>query len=260
MKRLVSGLLISSISLLPLSAMADHPPKRLLKNFMAFSALGTTGKLADFDVNVAVYGALPNGKTTTKDNPALDKIFADKFNLAAIVMKGDEIVYERYNSQKGIDSHFPLLGMSMSKTAAGAAVGALLCDGRLKSLDDKAGDYSSFLKTTPYRDVSVRNILQMNSGVSPIGRSDEKRFNRKARGVAKFSGAADVRGALKFYKTAARKQGETMNYHSSDSLALSVLVEEIAGKPLSDVFHQHISRNLLVMAICIGLPINRERP
>ena len=240
MKRLVSGLLISSISLLPLSAMADHPPKRLLKNFMAFSALGTTGKLADFDVNVAVYGALPNGKTTTKDNPALDKIFADKFNLAAIVMKGDEIVYERYNSQKGIDSHFPLLGMSMSKTAAGAAVGTLLCDGRLKSLDDKAGDYSSFLRTTPYRDVSVRNILQMNSGVSPIGRSDEKRFNRKSRGVANFSGAADVRGALKFYKMAARKQGETMNYHSSDTLALSVLVEDIAGKPLSDVFHQHV--------------------
>ena len=146
-------------------------------------------------------------------------------------MKGDEIVYERYNSKKGIDSHFPLLGMSMSKTAAGAAVGALLCDGRLKSLDDKAGNYSNFLKATPYRDVSVRNILQMNSGVSPIGRSDEKRFNRKARGVAKFSGAADVRAALKFYKTAARKQGETMNYHSSDSLALSVLVEEIAGKP-----------------------------
>ena len=100
MKRLVSGLLISSISLLPLFAMADHPPKRLLKNFMAFSALGKTGKLADFDVNVAVYGAVPNGKTTAKDNPALDKIFADKFNLAAIVMKDDEIVYERYNSQK----------------------------------------------------------------------------------------------------------------------------------------------------------------
>ena len=244
MKRLVSGLLISSISLLPLSAMADHPPKRLLKNFMAFSALGTTGKLADFDVNVTVYGALPNGKTTTKDNLALDKIFADKFNLAAIVMKGDEIVYERYNSQIGIDSHSPLLGMSMSKTAAGAAVGTLLCDGRLKSLDDKAGDYSSFLRTTPYRDVLVKNILQMNSGVSPIGRSDEKRSNRKSRGVANFSGAPDVRGALKFYKMAARKQGETMNYHSSDTLVLSVLVEDIAGKPLSDVFHQHVFQKI----------------
>ena len=57
MKRLALGLLIASIFLLPLSAMADHPPKRLLRNFMAFVALGETGKLGKFDVNVVVYGA-----------------------------------------------------------------------------------------------------------------------------------------------------------------------------------------------------------
>jgi phosphomevalonate kinase len=107
MKRFVLGLLISLISMLPFAAMADHSPKRLVKNLMASSALGKTGKLAEFDVGVAVYGALPNGKTTKKDNPALDKIFADKFNLAAIVMKGDEIIYERYNSKKGLIAIFP---------------------------------------------------------------------------------------------------------------------------------------------------------
>jgi CubicO group peptidase (beta-lactamase class C family) len=143
-------------------------------------------------------------------------------------------------AKRGLIAIFSLMGMSINKTAAGAAVGALLCDGRLKSLVDKAGDCSSLLKTTPYRDVSVRSILQMNSGVSPIGRSDQKRFNRKACSLLKFSGAADVRGALKSYKTAARKQGKTMNYHSSDLLALSVLVKEISGKPLSDVSYQHI--------------------
>ena len=90
-KLLFFGLLISSISMLPFAAMADHPPKRLLRNFMAFSALGETGKLGKFDVNVAVCGALPKGKTSTKGSLALDKIFADKFNLAAILMKGDEI-------------------------------------------------------------------------------------------------------------------------------------------------------------------------
>jgi len=41
------------------------------------------------------------------------------------------------------------MGMSMSKTAAAAAVGALLCDGKIKSLDDKAGAYASFLKRSP---------------------------------------------------------------------------------------------------------------
>jgi hypothetical protein len=58
MKRLVLSLLISLISMLPFSAMADHPPKRLLKNLMAFSALGKTGKLAEYELNVAVYGTL----------------------------------------------------------------------------------------------------------------------------------------------------------------------------------------------------------
>ncbi|MDB9890222.1 hypothetical protein OAD74_02400 [Alphaproteobacteria bacterium] len=58
LERFVLSLLIPSISLLPLFAMADHPPKRLLRNFMVFSALGETGKLGKCDVNVAVYGAL----------------------------------------------------------------------------------------------------------------------------------------------------------------------------------------------------------
>jgi hypothetical protein len=58
MKRLVLSLLISLISMLPFSAMADHPPKRLLKNLMAFSALGKTGKLAEYELNVAMYGTL----------------------------------------------------------------------------------------------------------------------------------------------------------------------------------------------------------
>ena len=95
MKRLVLILMIFSISMLPLSVVADHPPKRLLRNFMAFSELGKTGKLGKFDVNVAVYSTLPKGKTTTKGSLALDKIFADKFNFAAILMKGRRFALPR---------------------------------------------------------------------------------------------------------------------------------------------------------------------
>ena len=240
MKRLALGLLITCVTILPLSAVADHPPKRLLRNIMAYTVLGETGKLGDFEVNVAVYGKQPTGTTTSVENPAFDKIFADKFNLAAIVMKGDAIVYERYNKEKGISSTTPLVGMSMSKTAAAAAVGTLLCDGSIKSLDDKAGDYSSFLKNTPYGEVSIKNILHMNSGVGYIGRSDERKFNQKARGTGKFAGSADVRGALRFHEKAAREQGQTMSYHSSDTLALSVLVEDITGTSLSDQFYQKV--------------------
>ena len=79
-------------------------------------------------VSVDKFGNLPKKSKPSVKNKRYDKIFADKFNIAAIVMKGDE----------------------------------------------PAGSYSSTLKSSPYANVSIKNILQMNSGVSPIGRDDEK--------------------------------------------------------------------------------------
>ena len=204
----------------------------------AFSQLSVTGKLGPFDVNYFKYGELPDSKPTSVANKKFDKILADKMNLAAIVMRDGNIVYERYATKRKIDSNTPLMGMSMSKTAISASVGALLCDGKINSLDDAAKQYSKFLATTPYSDISIRNILQMNSGVSPLGRSDEKKFNRRARGVQKFAGKADVKSALKFYDSASRGAGSKMNYHSSDSLALSILVEDIAKKSLANYFQE----------------------
>ena len=222
------------------NSFADHSPKKMMQNMKAFSQLSTTGKLGPFDVNFFLYGEIPNNEPTSMANKKFDKILADKMNLAAIIMHDGNIVYERYASKRKIDSNTPLMGMSMSKTAISASIGALLCDGKISSLDDTAKQHSKFLATTPYSNISIRNILQMNSGVSPLGRSDEKKFNRKARGVQKFSGKAGVRGAVKFYSSAARDAGSQFNYHSSDSLALSILVEDITDKPLAQYFQEKL--------------------
>ena len=227
--------------LMPTLVMADHSPKKMMRNMKGYGQLGQTGKLGSFQVNVDKFGEIPKKPETSVMNKEYDKIFADKFNIATIILKGDEVVYERYATKRKINSNTPLSGMSMSKTAASAAIGNLLCEGKIKSLDDAAGNYSATLKASPYVNIKIKNILQMNSGVSPIGRDDEKRFNQKSRGMTeKFSGDASVRGALKFYKNAARQQNTAMNYHSTDTLALSVLVEEISGQSLATVFHNKI--------------------
>lgn len=219
-------------------SLADHSPKKMMRNVKSFTQLSITGKLGPFDVNAFIFGQIPNSQPTTKTNKKFDGILADKMNLAAIVVRDGDIIYERYATKRKIDSNTPLMGMSMSKTAISASIGSLLCDGKIKSLDDPAKEYSPFLATTPYADISIRDILQMNSGVNAIGRSDEKKLNHKARGLQKFSGKADVRGAINFITSAAREPGSKMNYHSSDSLALSVLVEEIAKKPLAQYFQE----------------------
>ena len=234
---LLISLFLGSISV----SHADHTPKKMMRNFIAFSMLGQTGKLGQFNVNVAKFGELKKNEAPQVSSNKYDEFLADQNNLAAIVMKRGKIVYERYNSPLSMTT--PMLGMSMSKTAISASLGTLFCKKELSNLDDVTSIHSEFLRTTPYSNVTIRNILQMNSGVSPIGRSDEKRFNQKSRGMQKFEGEASVREALDFYKNAAREQGLQFNYHSSDSLALSVLIEEIAGMPLSKFFFENVYSN-----------------
>ena len=161
--------------------------------------------------------------------------------------------------QKDIDSNTPLLGMSMSKTALAASVGALLCSGKIKSLNDKTSDYSEFLASTPFGRSSIKDVLQMTSGVSPLGRGDEKKFNHKSRGTQKFDGNGDIREALNFYKSASRNPGSKMNYHSTDSLALSVLVEKFQGSLLQNTFIQISIQNLVNIILCNGQAIRMEQ-
>ena len=234
------GVSLVIFSLTGTSSVADHMPNKMMRNFLAWSRLGDTGVLGPFEVNFAKFGRYPDVQTTSAQNEAFSEFLVDKWNLASIVSKDGEIVHEYYSSIRGIDSNTPLLGLSMSKTAVAASVGNLICEGAIKTIDDPVGEYSSFLQETAFGTVSIRNVLQMNSGVSPLGRANEKKLNRQARGMKGFEGEASIRNVLRIFDTAARKQGETMNYHSTDSMALSLLVEEISGMPLSRYFYDKI--------------------
>lgn len=241
MKITLSFIQVLFVVLLASVSFADHTPNKLMRNMKAYANVGVTGKLGPFNVNSTKFGNLPKKKKTTVEDKNFERIFGDRYNLAAIIMKGDDIVYERYNSKRKIDSNMPLLGMSMSKTAASATIGVLLCKGKIKSLDDHAGLYSPTLNASPYAKIKIKNILQMNSGVSPLGRRDEKRFNHKSLGLTKkYAESASVREALSFYTVAARKQMSKFNYHSSDTLALSVLAEEISGVSLAKIFYDNL--------------------
>ena len=236
----MSGFTCTILILSSFQSLADHSPKKMMRNMKGYSQLSVTGKLGPFNVNFEQFGELPNSTNTNLINKKFERVLSDKFNLAAIVMRDGKVIYERYDAKRNINSNTPLLGMSMSKTAVAASIGSLLCSEKIKSLKDKTGDYSEFLASTPFGRSSIKDVLQMNSGVSPLGRDDEKKFNHKSRGMQKFDGNGDIREALKFYKSYARKPGSQMNYHSTDSLALSILVEDISGQSLAKYFYANL--------------------
>ena len=139
---------------------ADHGPKKMWKRgIQPYFTAHQTGKLGPFDVAIQSFGKTPSGGIDEIQIEQFDRIFNDKHNLATIVRKNDEVVYVRFNEKLGINALTPMHGMSMSKTALGAAVGSLVCTGEIQSLDDPMGQYSISLRNTPYKDVTIRNVL-----------------------------------------------------------------------------------------------------
>ena len=230
-----SGIFISTES------SADHGPEKMWKRqIKPYFTAHETGMFGPFKVNIESFGKEQSKiiKQTKEQN--FDKFFDDKHNLAAIVRKDNKIVYARFDDEKQISSQTPLHGMSMSKTALGAAVGSLLCDGSIKSLNDEIGLYAVGLRDTPYSKILIRNVLQMNSGVTPLDRKDVKLANQMAMGMKKFAGSANVLSAVRHFEGTTRKQGEEHNYHAADSLALSVLIFELSGKSAAQIFYENI--------------------
>ena len=170
--RMLRAILLSiALPLFSVPANADHGPKRCGSDKYSLTLLLIgLAKVGPFDVAIQSFGNKPTVVIPEIRVANFDRIFNDKMNLATIISKNDDYVYVRFNSKRGIDALTPMQGMSMSKTALGAAVGSLFCAGDIKSLDETMGQYTVSLQGTPYDKVTIRNVLQMNSGVTPLNR------------------------------------------------------------------------------------------
>ena len=67
--RLFAGALLI-FSFIGTPAVAEHMPDIMMRNFLAWSRLGDTGRLGPFEVNVATFGSRPDAPKTTAPNEA----------------------------------------------------------------------------------------------------------------------------------------------------------------------------------------------
>ena len=168
----------------------------------------------------------------------LKKYFDFPENMSAVALKDGKLVYERYNEKRGFDDKFLAHGMSMTKTAVGLVIGHLLCDGKISSLEDTLGIYSNGLANSVYKDVTIKNVLRMASGVNK-NRDNEQGLNQTLRNRFQ-DGSNDQLAVIQSVKTIHSEQGKDSRYHTLDVTAASVLVNEITGKSVDEIFYDKI--------------------
>lgn len=97
------------------------------------------------------------------DGTTLDTYMAAHHVAGLMVLHDGKVRLERYGL--GADARTRWTSFSVAKSFTSTLVGAALRDGAIHSLDDKVTRYIPELAAGAYRDVSVRQLLTMTSGV-----------------------------------------------------------------------------------------------
>jgi CubicO group peptidase (beta-lactamase class C family) len=160
-------------------------------------------------------------------NSSVDDYLSRNRTTGLLIIKGDEILVERYQYDRTRDDRF--LSNSMAKTVLSLAVGVALQEGRIASLDDVAARYEPALSGTAYGETTIRNLLRMSSGVKFMENySGDDDFTRWFGFAAK---GGSILASQQFNDREA-PQGQRFHYASSETEVLNLVLRKAVGKTL----------------------------
>ena len=153
-----------------------------------------------------------------------------------IVLHKNEMVYENY--WLGNNENKRHISWSVAKSFISALVGIAYEEGLIDSLDDPVTKYLDDFKETGYDGVTIKDILQMSSGV--LFNEDyadyDSDINRFGRAVATGTSMRDFSKTL----TREREPGTYMHYVSINTQVLGFLLQDVTKKSISQYLYDKI--------------------
>jgi CubicO group peptidase (beta-lactamase class C family) len=186
------------------------------------------------------YGTPIEDVTYTRggEQRTIDEYFERTQAVGLIVIKDDEVVFERYALGADEDSLFT--SMSVAKSIVSTLVGFVTDEGLIESIDDPIDKYVPGLKGSGYEGVPIKAILQMSSGIkfteiynsasSDITRLWYETVHYRTKRLNDFVAEMERQRDPYF----------DFNYKGVDTAALGWLVASVTGKNLSDYASEKI--------------------
>ena len=158
---------------------------------------------------------------------------AQKSSYAFLVWHKGAIRHETYFAPH--DATLRPDSASMHKSVTGLAVGAALDKGIIKSIDETIGTYIPEWKDQPRGNITIRNLLEMNSGLAPL--SSEGGMNSPA---MTFWMQGDKARGLMMGMELRDEPGTVFNYANAVTQILGLILERASDQPYEDFLSDHI--------------------
>jgi len=162
--------------------------------------------------------------------------YFDKQSVAGLlVIKDGKIAYERYGL--GNDENSKWISYSVAKSVVSMLIGAAIKDGYIRNVDESVTDYLPQLKGSSYDQSSIRNILQMASGVE----WDEDYADPEADINRATWATLDMYEYLR-NKPRDNAPGKTFNYNTAETNLAGTLLRSAIGNNLATYLSEKIWR------------------
>lgn len=155
-----------------------------------------------------------------------------------LVLKDSKVAFEDY--ELGVGPRTRWASFSMAKSMTSTLTGAALQQGLIGSVDDPVTRYVPKLKGGTYEGVSIRNVLQMASGVKWDETYTNPNSDRRKMLDAQLT---QKPGAVLAYMNSlsrAGAPGSIWNYNTGETFIAGAVLEGATHKPLADYLSETI--------------------
>jgi len=179
---------------------------------------------------------LPDTFTYKGETRNIRDFLTESATTALVVVKNDTLTFEDY--YQGTNEFDQRISWSMAKSFLSALFGIAVEEGHIKDLNTPVTEYVPSLIGSGYDGVTIKNVLQMSSGVyfnEDYGdfNSDINRFGR----LMALGGSFDDFAAS---LTREREQGTFMHYVSIDTHVIGMVLRAATGKSIEEYFQEKL--------------------
>jgi len=213
---------------------------RIVSNFSSMQEIFYTAEISNTG-DVEPFGTAPQplppsfvadgNSIQTEDYPA------DTATTSLLVLKDGRITFEDY--YLGTTAEDLRISWSVAKSFMSAAFGIAVAEGKIASLDDLLTDYAPTLEGSAYEGVTIRNALNMSTGVK--FNEDYLDFwsdiNKMGRTIALGSSMDAFAAGISKRE---REQGVLRKYTSIDTHVLAMVLRGATGRSLIEIIGEQI--------------------
>jgi CubicO group peptidase (beta-lactamase class C family) len=173
---------------------------------------------------------------------SLGDYFKRNFVTGFLVLHDDQIIADKYFYEADQNSKF--VSQSVSKSIVSILIGAAVEEGAIKSIEDAVTKYLPYLKESGYRNVTVKNLLQMSTGIKYSEDYGDPKSEAALLGSALLTGNPSFKEYAQSIKPTDTSPGTKFEYQSVNTQVLGLLLESVTGKRLNEYAQEKLWKKI----------------